>query len=54
MAHLIGIFSADSRKSVSKFPGLRRFLVFEYLYNGEGSLEANKTSKIHSNLNLKQ
>ena len=27
---------------------------FEDLYNGEGSLQANKTSKKHCNLNLKQ
>ena len=51
---LIGIFNADSRKRVSKFSGLRQFLVFEDLYNGERSLQANKTSKKHQNLNLKQ
>ena len=45
MTDLIGIFNADSRKSVSKFSGLRWFLVFEGLYNGEESLQANKTSK---------
>ena len=45
MADLIGIFNADSRKSVSKFSGLMWFLVFEDLYNGEISLQANKTSK---------
>ena len=50
---LIGIFNADSRKNVSKFSGLRWFFVFEDLYNGEGSLQANKTSK-KQNLNLKQ
>ena len=54
MTDLIGIFNADSRKSVPKFPGLRWFLVFEDLYNWEGSLEPNKTSKKHSNLNLEQ
>ena len=32
---LIGIFNADSRKSVSNFSGLRWFLPFEDLYNGE-------------------
>ena len=36
-----------SRKSVSKFSNLKWFLLFEDLYNGEGSLEANKTSKKH-------
>ena len=41
----MGIFNADSRKSVSKFSRLRWFLVFEDLYNGEGSLQVNKTSK---------
>ena len=41
----MGIFNADSRKSVSKFSRLRWFLVFEDLYNGEGSLQANKASK---------
>ena len=35
------------RKSVSKFSGLRWFFVFENLYNGEESLQANKTSKRH-------
>ena len=53
MADLVGIFNADSRKNVSKFSGLRWFFVFEDLYNGEGSLQANKTSK-KQNLNLKQ
>ena len=42
---LIGIFNADSRKTVSKFSSLRWFFLFEDLYNGEGSLQANKTSK---------
>ena len=32
-------------EKVSKISGLRWFLVFEDLYNGEGSLQANKTSK---------
>ena len=36
-----------SRKSVSKFSALKWFLLFGDLYNGEGSLEANKTSKKH-------
>ena len=45
MADLIDIFNADSRKNVSKLSGLRCFLVFEDLYNGEGSLQANKTKK---------
>ena len=45
MTDLIGIFNADSRKSVSKFSGLRWFLVFEDLYDREGSLQATKTSK---------
>ena len=35
-------FNADSRKSVPKFSGLRWFLFFKDLYNGEGSLQANK------------
>ena len=34
-------------KSDSKFSGLRWFLLFEDLCNGEGSLQANKTSKKH-------
>ena len=42
---LIDIFNADSRKTVSKFSSLRWFFLFEDLYNGEGSLQANKTSK---------
>ena len=54
MTDLIGICNADSRKSSPKSPGLRWFLVLEDLYNVEGSLKANKTSKKHSNLNLKQ
>ena len=45
MTDLIGIFNADSRKNVSKLSGLRWFLLLEDLYNGEGSLKANKTSK---------
>ena len=45
MTDLIGIFNADSIKSVSKFSGLRWFLLFENLYIGEGSLQANKTGK---------
>ena len=45
MRDLIGIFNADSRKGVSKFSGLRWFLLFEDLYNEEGSLQANKISK---------
>ena len=51
--NLIGIFNGNSRKIVSKFSGLRCSLVFEDLYNGKGSLQANKTSK-KQNLNLKQ
>ena len=42
-----GAFHADSRKSASKFSGLSWFLLFEDLYNGEGPLQANKTSKKH-------
>ena len=45
MVEFIGILNADSRKSVSKFSWLRWFLVFEDLYNGEGSSQTNKTSK---------
>ena len=41
MTDLIG----ESRKNVSKFSGLRWFLVFEDSYKWEGSLEANKTSR---------
>ena len=37
----------------SSFSGLRWFFLFEDLYNGERSLQANKTSK-KQNLNLKQ
>ena len=37
--------NADSRKCFSKFTDLRWFLLFEDLYNGEGSLQANKASK---------
>ena len=33
----------DNRKSVSKFSDLRWFILFEDLYNEEGSLQANKT-----------
>ena len=36
-----------AEKMPPKFSGLRWFLVFEDLYNGEGSLQANKTSKKH-------
>ena len=53
MTNVIGIFNADSRKSVSKFSGSRWFLLSEDLYIGEGSLQENKTSK-KQNLNLKQ
>ena len=52
MTDVIGIFNADGRKSVTKFSGLGWFLVFEDLYNGEGSLQAKKTSKKRFNLNL--
>ena len=45
MTDAIGICNADSRKSDSKFSGLRWFFLFEDLYNGQGSLQANKTSK---------
>ena len=38
---------------VCKFLGLQWFFLFKNLYNGEGSLQANKTSK-KQNLNLKQ
>ena len=34
---LIGIFNAENKKGVSKFSGLRWFLLFEDLDNGEGS-----------------
>ena len=52
MTDLIDIFNTDSRKSISKFSGLRWFLVSEDLYNREEA-KANKTSK-KQNLNLKQ
>ena len=42
MADLIGIFNADSGKSVPKISDLKWFLVFEGLYNGQGSLPGNK------------
>ena len=54
MADLIGIFNANSKKTVIKFSGLSWFFLFEDLYNGEGSLQANKTSEKHYILNLKQ
>ena len=41
----IDTFNANSRKSVPKLSGLRWFLLFEDLYNEEGSLQANKTSE---------
>ena len=44
---LTGIFNTDTRKTVSKFSGLRWFFLFKDSYNGEGSLQANKTSKNH-------
>ena len=47
MTDLIDIFNAESRKSVSKFSGLWWFLLFKDLYNGQGPLQANKTSKNH-------
>ena len=50
---LKSIFNVDSRKNALKFSGLRWFLLFEDLYNGEGSLQENKTSKKH-NLNSNQ
>ena len=47
----IGIFNADSRKSVSKFSGFWWFLLFEDSYHiipcREGYLQANETSKKH-------
>ena len=54
MTDLAGIFDIENRKTVSKLKGLRWFLVFEDLSNGEGPLQANKTRKKHQNLNLKQ
>ena len=54
MAGLVGIFYAESRKTVSKLTGLRWFLLFKDLHNEEGPLQANKTRKKHQNLNLKQ
>ena len=45
MTDVISIFNTDDRKSVSTFLGLRWFLLFEDLYNGEGSLQTNKTGK---------
>ena len=40
MTDLVGIFNAESRKNVSKLTGLRWFLLFEDLQNGEGPLQA--------------
>ena len=54
MTELVGIFNAESRKTVSKLTGLRWFLLFEDLLNEEGPLQTNKTRKKHQNLNLKQ
>ena len=45
MTDVISVFNTDDRKSVSTFSGLRWFLLFEDLYNGEGSLQTNKTAK---------
>ena len=42
MTDLIDTFNADRRKSVSKFSGLRWFLLFEDLYNGEGRTFSRK------------
>ena len=42
MTDLTSTFDADSTKSVSRFSSLQWFLLFEYLYNGEGSLQASK------------
>ena len=53
MTDLLGNFNTDSRKSVSTFSGVRWLLLFVDLYIGQGSLQANKTSKTQ-NLNLKQ
>ena len=53
MTDLLGNFNTDSRKSVSTFSGVRWLLLFVDLYIGQGSLQANKTSK-KQNLNLKQ
>ena len=40
MTDLVGIFHAESRKNVSKLTGLRWFVLFEDLQNGEGPLQA--------------
>ena len=45
MADLIGIFNANSKKTVFKFSGLSWFFLFEDLYNGEGSLQAKKNQR---------
>ena len=45
MTDLTSTFDADSTKSVSRFSGLQWFLLFEHLYNGEGSLQASKEIK---------
>ena len=45
MADLIGIFNVNSekkKKNVSKLSGLRLCLLFEYLYNREGSYKQIK------------
>ena len=45
MTDLVGIFNAESRKTVSKFTGLRWFHLFDDLQNREGPLQANSTRK---------
>ena len=49
MADLIDIFNANSKKkkkkNVSKLSGLRLYLLFQYLYNREGSYKQIKLAK---------
>ena len=45
MADLIGTFNVDGRKNVSKLSSLKWFLLLEDLCNGDGPLQANKTSE---------
>ena len=46
MTDLVGTFNDDSIKIVSKFSGLRWFLLFEDLYNGADSLQAKLAKNI--------
>ena len=45
MTELVGIFNAESRKTVSKLTGLRWFLLFDVLHNGEHLYKQIKLGK---------